>query len=80
MVTPPHTIPIKENFAIGNTTNPYGTSKYMIERIFQDTYILDNNFQIVILRYFNPVGSHESGTMGKTQMEYQIILYYLFLK
>lgn len=61
----PHTTPIKENFAIGNTTNPYGTSKYMIERILQDTYISDNNFQIAILRYFNPVGSHESGTMGE---------------
>ena len=56
--------PIKENFQIGGTTNPYGTSKYMIEKILEDLYISDNNFKIVILRYFNPVGAHESGKIG----------------
>ena len=61
----PHTTPIKENFPTGATTNPYGTSKYMIERILQDLHVSDNSFKIVILRYFNPVGAHESGTIGE---------------
>ena len=57
--------PIDELFPVGETTNPYGTSKYMIERILEDLYISDNSFKIVILRYFNPVGAHESGTIGE---------------
>ena len=57
--------PLREIDPIGNTTNPYGTSKYMIERILNDLYISDNEFKIVILRYFNPVGAHESGTIGE---------------
>ena len=61
----PHTTPIKEDFPTGATTNPYGTSKYMIERILNDLYISDNTFKIAILRYFNPVGAHESGTIGE---------------
>ena len=61
----PHTTPIKENFPIGTTTNPYGTSKYIIERILEDLYISDNSFKIAILRYFNPVGAHDSGTIGE---------------
>ncbi len=61
----PATTPIKENFPVGGTTNPYGTSKYMIERILEDVQIGDNEFKIVILRYFNPVGAHESGTIGE---------------
>ena len=56
---------LSETDPIGNTTNPYGTSKYMIERILNDLYISDNEFKIVILRYFNPVGAHESGTIGE---------------
>ncbi|EAY05158.1 galactose epimerase, putative [Trichomonas vaginalis G3] len=56
---------IKEDFPVGGTTNPYGTSKYFIERILQDCYIADNKMQIVLLRYFNPVGAHESGTIGE---------------
>jgi len=56
---------LEENDPIGNTTNPYGTSKYMIERILQDLYISNNNFKIVILRYFNPVGADSSGTIGE---------------
>lgn len=59
------TNPIKEDFLVGNTTNPYGTSKYMIERILEDLYLSDNSFKIAILRYFNPVGAHESGTIGE---------------
>lgn len=61
----PTSTPIKEDFPTGGTTNPYGTSKYMIERILEDLYISDNSFKIVILRYFNPVGAHESGLIGE---------------
>ncbi|MBA3025709.1 MAG: UDP-glucose 4-epimerase GalE [Sulfurimonas sp.] len=61
----PASTPILENFRVGDTTNPYGTSKYMIERILEDLYISDNSFKIAILRYFNPVGAHESGTIGE---------------
>jgi len=61
----PATTPIKEEFPTGATTNPYGTSKYMIERILNDLYISDKTFKIAILRYFNPVGAHESGTIGE---------------
>ena len=61
----PKSNPIKEDFPVGNTTNPYGTSKYMIERILEDLYISDNSFKIAILRYFNPVGAHESGMIGE---------------
>jgi len=61
----PATTPITEDFPVGNTTNPYGTSKYMIERILEDVYISDNSFKIAILRYFNPVGAHESGMIGE---------------
>ncbi len=57
--------PLRETDPTGDTTNPYGTSKYMIERILNDLYISDNEFKIVILRYFNPVGAHESGTIGE---------------
>ncbi len=58
-------IPLTESNPIGQTTNPYGTSKYMIERILEDLYISSNDFKIVILRYFNPVGAHESGSIGE---------------
>lgn len=61
----PANMPIKESFPVGKTTNPYGSSKYMIEQILQDLYTSDNSFKIAILRYFNPVGAHESGTIGE---------------
>jgi len=61
----PKTTPITEDFPVGNTTNPYGTSKYMIERILKDLYISDGRFKIAILRYFNPVGAHPSGMIGE---------------
>ena len=61
----PESTPILENFPIGATTNPYCTSKYMIERILNDVYTSDNEFKIAILRYFNPVGAHQSGTIGE---------------
>lgn len=57
--------PLREDSPVGGTTNPYGTSKYMIERILEDLYISDNSFKIAILRYFNPVGAHKSGTIGE---------------
>ena len=57
--------PLTESNPTGQTTNPYGTSKYMIERILEDLYISDNFFKIAILRYFNPVGAHESGMIGE---------------
>lgn len=58
-------IPLTELNPTGGTTNPYGTSKYMIERILEDLYVSDNSFKIAILRYFNPVGAHKSGTIGE---------------
>lgn len=61
----PDTTPIKESFPTGATTNPYGRTKYFIEEILKDLYISDNEFKIAILRYFNPVGAHKSGTIGE---------------
>ena len=61
----PKTNPIKENFPVGVTTNPYGTSKYMVEVILEDLVKSNSSFQAVILRYFNPVGAHKSGTIGE---------------
>ncbi len=57
--------PLKENFPTGVTTNPYGRTKYFIEEILKDLYLSDQKFKIAILRYFNPVGAHESGTIGE---------------
>jgi len=55
----------KEEFGRGETTNPYGTTKAMIEKILEDLYFSDNSWEITILRYFNPVGAHESGLIGE---------------
>ncbi len=60
----PESVPIREDFAIGGTTNPYGTTKYFIERILSDLCVADDRFSIVLLRYFNPIGAHESGLIG----------------
>ena len=49
----------------GKTTSPYGTTKAMIERILEDLYFSDNSWDIILLRYFNPVGAHESGLIGE---------------
>ena len=57
--------PLKENFPTGVTTNPYGRTKYFIEEILKDLCLSDLKFKIAILRYFNPVGAHESGTIGE---------------
>lgn len=61
----PACVPITEESAIGNTTNPYGTSKYMVERILSDVLIADHDWSVSLLRYFNPVGAHPTGTMGE---------------
>ena len=61
----PETVPITEEFKIGGTTNPYGTTKLMIEQILQDAYNADKTLDICILRYFNPVGAHKSGLIGE---------------
>lgn len=61
----PEIIPITEETRTGNTTNPYGTSKLMVERILKDLYLSDPEWNIAILRYFNPVGAHESGLIGE---------------
>ena len=61
----PATVPITEDFPTGGTTNPYGTTKLFIERILQDVYVADNEFSIALLRYFNPIGAHESGLIGE---------------
>lgn len=57
--------PLTEDMTIGGTTNPYGTTKYMIENILQDLYKSDNEWSIALLRYFNPIGAHESGRIGE---------------
>ena len=61
----PHAVPIHEDFPVGGTTNPYGTSKLMIEQILRDLHASDPKWRIGILRYFNPVGAHESGLIGE---------------
>ncbi len=60
----PHAVPILEDFPTG-PTNPYGRSKLMVEEIMQDHARADQTFNGIILRYFNPVGAHESGLIGE---------------
>lgn len=60
----PHTVPIKEDFPL-SVTNPYGRTKLMLEDIFRDLYVADKEWNVVLLRYFNPVGAHKSGTIGE---------------
>lgn len=60
----PHTVPITEDFPL-HCTNPYGRTKLMIEEILRDLYTSDNEWDIALLRYFNPVGAHESGLIGE---------------
>ena len=61
----PESVPITEDFPTGGTTNPYGTSKLMIEGILADMATADPRWNIARLRYFNPVGAHESGLIGE---------------
>lgn len=57
--------PLNETMQIGGTTNPYGTTKYMIELILRDLWASDNEWSIALLRYFNPIGAHKSGRIGE---------------
>ncbi len=60
----PHRVPISEDFPL-SATNPYGRSKLIIEEISADLYKADNDWNIALLRYFNPVGAHQSGLIGE---------------
>ena len=61
----PATVPIREDFPTGGTTNPYGTSKLFQERILMDICAADPELNVALLRYFNPIGAHESGLIGE---------------
>ncbi|QTG92689.1 UDP-glucose 4-epimerase GalE [Vibrio fluvialis] len=61
----PQTVPITETSPTGATTNPYGRSKYMVEQCLADLVVAEPEWSITLLRYFNPVGAHPSGTMGE---------------
>lgn len=60
----PESVPISEDFPL-STTNPYGSTKLMIEEILRDLYTSDKEWSISLLRYFNPIGAHESGRIGE---------------
>ena len=60
----PKTVPIREDFPL-STTNPYGETKLMIERILKDTAAANPEMSVCVLRYFNPIGAHESGLIGE---------------
>lgn len=61
----PEELPLTEASKTGGTTNPYGTSKYFQEIMLSDVYKSDKEWTVVLLRYFNPVGAHESGLIGE---------------
>lgn len=61
----PERLPLDEYCKVGGTTNPYGTSKYFQEIMLKDVYKSDDEWTIILLRYFNPVGAHESGLIGE---------------
>lgn len=63
----PSTVPIREDFPL-SVTNPYGRTKLMIEEMLKDIYVADNNWNIIILRYFNPIGAHKSGMIGENPL------------
>ncbi|MBQ9805035.1 MAG: UDP-glucose 4-epimerase GalE [Clostridia bacterium] len=60
----PKTVPIREDFPL-STTNPYGETKLMIERILKDIWVSDPDWSVSVLRYFNPIGAHKSGLIGE---------------
>lgn len=60
----PERLPLDEDCAL-STTNPYGSTKLMLENIMKDLYTADSSWDIILLRYFNPVGAHESGLIGE---------------
>lgn len=61
----PKTVPIREDFPLGPVTNPYGRTKLMIEEILRDLSVSDERWNVTLLRYFNPIGAHESGRIGE---------------
>lgn len=61
----PASVPIREDFPVGGTTNPYGTTKVFTERILTDCCHADPELNVALLRYFNPIGAHESGLIGE---------------
>lgn len=61
----PEEIPISEACPVGVPTNPYGMSKLMVERILEDLVVAEADFSVALLRYFNPIGAHESGLIGE---------------
>lgn len=61
----PERLPLDETCKVGGTTNPYGSSKFFQEIMLEDVYKSDNEWTVVLLRYFNPVGAHESGLIGE---------------
>ncbi|WP_034455049.1 UDP-glucose 4-epimerase GalE [Buttiauxella noackiae] len=61
----PEKVPLSEDCQTGGTTNPYGTSKLMVEQILRDFSLAQPEFRITCLRYFNPVGAHQSGRIGE---------------
>ena len=61
----PAFVPITEECPMGHTTNPYGETKAMLERILTDVQKADDEWSVVLLRYFNPIGAHESGIIGE---------------
>lgn len=61
----PKTVPIDEDFELGPTTNPYGTTKLMLEKILTDIQYANPNWSVTLLRYFNPIGCHASGLLGE---------------
>ncbi|MEE0944850.1 MAG: UDP-glucose 4-epimerase GalE [Clostridia bacterium] len=60
----PKTVPILENFPL-STTNPYGSTKLMLENILTDVFKANDKWSVTLLRYFNPIGAHKSGTIGE---------------
>lgn len=62
----PKSVPIFEDFPTGPTTNPYGSTKLMTEQILRDVHIADDQWNIALLRYFNPIGAHASGLLGES--------------
>lgn len=61
----PHAVPMTEDFPVGGTTNPYGATKLMCENILKDLQHAEPDWGVCLLRYFNPIGAHESGLIGE---------------
>lgn len=61
----PTSVPVKEHFPCHQQSNPYGRTKRMIEQILEDLHTADSSWNVALLRYFNPVGAHESGQIGE---------------